>query len=193
MAATVDYYEQLIEAFPSTESLTVVIASGTSREEVAAALEVDLSDPVAIDPVDDIDSTSWALLDVSGGVLAVEKSGYGDPASKTLQALSVGGRAAAVIRSNIDGNLRFGCARDGELLFDADEYETVEDPSVMPAELRPLFDLVWDDLEAEPRFDAPGGFIVGLAMAESITAIEITVDQVATVFRTGFFKAPIRY
>ena len=62
----------------------------------------------------------------------------------------------AVVRHNIQAHLRFGAARDGELVFDDDEYLYVEDPSSVPAELRPLFDLVWVDLDLDHDLDDDG-------------------------------------
>lgn len=189
MAATPEYYEQLIETFPDTESQTVLVVAGASRDRVALALDVDLSR--MLEEGWDEDSAGWAILDVPGGALAIEGTGYGDPTRAALRVLSENGGAAAVVRHNIQGHLRFGCARDGELLFDDDEYMYIEDPSVVPAELRPLFDLAWDDLEGEELDeDRADGFAVGLAMAELVTGIELTADQVAAAHESGYYAAP---
>lgn len=189
VAANPEYYEQLIDAFRDTESLTVLVVAGRSREEVAAELQVDVSAPLEQIAPDDTDFTGWALSDVPGGVLAVEVTGYGDPSTAALTAMSAGGRSAAVVRSNIQAHLRFGCARDGELLFDDDEYMYVDDISVVPAELRSLFDLAWDDLESDSD-DEADGFIVGLAMAEAVTGVELTRGQVEAVMGSTYFQAP---
>jgi hypothetical protein len=191
VTATPDYYAQVIEAFPDTESLTVLVVAGASRDQVAAALSIDLSTPVDNDWSDNVELAAWALLDIPGGVLAVERSGYGDPARAALRTLSDDGRAAAVVRSNVQAHLRFGCARDGELLFDDDEYMYTDDPDQVPAELRPLFDLAWDDLESDDDSDEDvDGFGVGLAMAELVTGVEVTAAQVAEVFQSGFVGGP---
>lgn len=193
MTATPEYYQQVGDAFPDTEGLTVLTVSGRSRDQVAAALDTDLSKPVDDGWSDDENQTAWAILEVSGGVLAVESTGYGDPTLAALRALSENGGAAAVVRSNIQAHLRFGCARNGELLFDDDEYMYIDDPHVVPEELRPLFDLAWDDLEGgatEEDEEGPDGFVVGLAMAELITGVEVTSDQVAALYQSGFFAAP---
>ena len=126
-------------------------------------------------------------------MLAVETTGYGDPTLAALKALSGKDGAAAVVRHNVQAHLRFGCARNGELLFDDDEYMYVDDPDVVPRELRPLFDLAWDDLEGDEDDDDEGtdGFAVGLAMAEFVTGIELTSDSVTEVCtRQTFFLAP---
>jgi hypothetical protein len=191
VTATPEYYAQVIEAFPDTESLTVLVVAGASRDQVAAALSIDLSTPVDNDWSDNVELAAWALLDIPGGVLAVERSGYGDPARAALRTLSDDGRAAAVVRSNVQAHLRFGCARDGELLFDDDEYMYTDDPDQVPAELRPLFDLAWDDLESDDDSDEDvDGFGVGLAMAELVTGVEVTAAQVAEVFQSGFVGGP---
>jgi hypothetical protein len=191
MSADPEYYAQVLPHLGSDESLTVLVVRGRSRVETAEILEIDLT--AEGDPSEWPDEGSvWSLVDIPGGVLAIESSGYGDPTLRALRELSAGGGAAAVVRSNIQAHLRFGCARDGELLFDDDEYMYAEDPSLVPAELRPLFDLVWDDLEGEDDIDdeGPSAFAVGLAMAELVTGIEVTVEQVDAVSEGPGFTGP---
>ena len=66
-----------------------------------------------------------------------------------------------------------------------------EDPDVVPAELRPLFDLAWDDLESDVVDESgPDGFAIGLAMGELVTGLEITEDAVAALTQSEFFAAP---
>jgi len=191
VSATPEYYERLLEAFPDPDSLTVLIVAGSSREQVAAVLDVDLGKPADDAASDEEESTAWAISEISGGVLAVESTGYGDPTLTALRALAENGGASAVVRNNAQGHLRFGCARDGELLFDDNEYMYIEDPSVVPPELRPLFDLAWDDLEdLDSDDEGPDGFAVGLAMAEAITGVEVTTDQVAMAYEGEGFAAP---
>jgi len=192
MSATPEYYAQVLGAFPDIEQLTVLVVAGSSRDQVAEILGADLAqtvDPWDVDVTEG--QTAWALLDVPSGVLAVERTGYGDPGLGALQQLSARG-SAAVVRGNILAHLRFGCARDGVVLFDDDEYLYVEDPEVVPAELRPLFDLVWDDLESDPedRPDGPDPFAVGLAMGELITGVVVTPEHAAAVAGSTFHPAP---
>ncbi|TYL54982.1 hypothetical protein FXB39_05095 [Nocardioides sp. BGMRC 2183] len=182
-----------MEEFPDDEGLTILIAAGISRVAAAEALGVDLGKPTGHpwDESAEADFSAWALMEIPGGVLAIEETGYGDPSLEALRGLSSVGGAAAVVRNNIQAHLRFGCAKDGELLFDADEFMFVQDPTLVPGELRFLFDLVWDDLDSdELDEDAPDGFAVGLAMAEVITGIEVSAEMAAEVNRSGFFKGP---
>lgn len=193
VAASVEHYERVLEEFPDDEGLTILIAAGISRVAAAEALGVDLGKPTGHpwDESAEADFSAWALMDIPGGVLAIEETGYGDPSLGALRELSSVGGAAAVVRNNIQAHLRFGCAKHGELLFDADEFMFVSDPTPVPGELRSLFDLVWDDLDSdELDEDAPDGFAVGLAMAEVITGIEVSADMAAEVNRSGFFKGP---
>jgi hypothetical protein len=197
---TMDRYIELVAAFPDTESLTVLTVASVTRDQVAAQLDVDLSTPVDEDIwADNEHVTAWALLEVPGGVLAVELSGFGDPSNADLAALSAlpalpGG--SAVTRSNVLAHYRFGCARNGELLFDDDEFIFTDRPEAVPAELRPLFDLVHDDLSDEDSEndgeddDTPPPFAVGLAMAEAITGVEITAAHISGVYESGFFAGP---
>lgn len=190
----VAYYDTVVEALPDQEAFTVLVVAGATRDEVAQALGVDLAAPVDVDDVwDDDETTGWASIDIAGGVLAVEPTGYGDPGLDTLRALSAEGRAAAVLRTNIQAHERFGAARDGELLFDADEFIYVEDPTIVPAEIRPLFDLVWDDLEGEAELgqDGPNSTAVALAMSEVVTGVVVSAENLAEVGEAQYFKAPI--
>ncbi|WP_408898544.1 hypothetical protein ACJ5H2_05385 [Nocardioides sp. R1-1] len=190
----VAYYDTVLAALPDPESFTVLVVAGARREEVAQLLGVDLTRPVAWEDIgmDELDETGWALVEIEGGVLAVEPTGFGDPAVETLRALSAGGRAAAVLTSNIEAFERFGAARNGELLFDAAEFMYIEDPEIVPAEIRPLFDLVWDDLKGEPVIgeDGPNSSAVAMAMSEVVTRVVVTADDMAAVTGAPYFSAP---
>lgn len=195
VTANLEQYTDVLDAFPDTESLTVLLVAGSSRAQVAEALGLDLSAPAPEeDELTDFESTtSWAVLEVPGGVLAAEPSGFGDPTLAALAAVSRNGGSAAVVRSNILAHVRFGCARDGSVLFDDNEYMFVQDPQVVPAELRELFDLVWEDLSQDrddDEFDGPDGCTVGLAMAAALTGLEVTPEQVTELQGSGFFSAP---
>lgn len=187
MAATPEYYAQLVSE--DTESLTVLVVAGAAPDLVSTVLGVDPNVEVEDGFVDDEAFCAWAVVGIPGGVLALETTGYGDPSLAALARLSTGG-AAAVVRSNVQAHVRFGCARDGKVLFDDDEYMYIDDPSAVPPELRPLFDLVWDDLEGESDEGGLNPVVVGLAMAESITGIELTREHLEQVHSAGFFKAP---
>lgn len=193
VTATVGHYEQVLLAFPDTESLTVLVAAGATREGVLATLGADLDDR-AEDAWDvDTRSAAWAAIEVPGGVLAVELSGYGDPSLADLAALSQPG-AAAVVRSNIQAHHRFGAARAGELVFDDDEYVYVRDLDRVPEGLRPLFDAAWVDLDADDEGERADPLAVGLAMAELVTGVELSGDDIAAVLEADFFLAPsLRY
>jgi hypothetical protein len=189
--ATVEYYAEVIAAFPDTESLTVLTVAGATRDQVAEQLEIDLLQPVEEDAWADSDQSAWALLEIPGGVVAVELSGFADPSNSDLAALSADG-AAAVTRSNILAHYRFGCARGGELLFDDDEYVYVE-PDTLPRDLQALVDLVHVDLtgDLDDNPSAPGPLTVGLAMAEVVTGLEVTPALVRAVLDSGFFAGPL--
>jgi hypothetical protein len=184
VAATVDYYDELIDSFGDSESLTLLVVAGATRDCVARALDVDLHAPVTHpwDEDDDTDFAAWALVEIDGGVLGVEYTGYGDPTVDALRAMSRDGGVAAVVRSNVEDHLRFGCARDAEVLFDASKHLSVDDPDDVPGELRPLYDLVNDE-----QSDA---FVVGLAMAEVVTGLELTSQEALLLASAQFFRGP---
>lgn len=191
MTATPEYYLSVLEeSSTDAESLTWLVVTGATREEVATALSVDLGAPASLDDVS-IETTAWIFADLPGGVLAIEHSGYADPHVRALAALSEDGRSAAVARSNIQAHERFGCARDGVLVFDDDEYMFVDDPSVAPDVLRPLFDLAWEDLDSDDEADGDwAGVIVAMAMCEQWTGLQITAADVTRASEGGGFVGP---
>ncbi len=184
MSATPEQYAAMLEeAGIDSESLTYLVVAGGSRESVASALGIDLTsvqdDRSEIDPVE---FSAYAITEVSGGVIAIEHSGYADPSPAVLALLSADGRAAAVARCNIQAHERFGCARDGELVFDDDEfmYVEAEDKDQVPPELRALFDSAWVDLgeeEDDGGIDDPAGVLVAMAMATVFTGVEISASD----------------
>ncbi len=180
-----EYYDELMDSLGDPESLTVLVVAGASRDRVASALTVDLHEPVGHpwDSKSDCDYAAWALVEIDGGVLGVEYTGYGDPSLDALKAMTRGGASAAVVRSNFEAHVRFGCARDAEVLFDAHEFRDVAAPEAVPAELRSLFDLVGDG-------DPPNGFALALAMAEVVTGLELTYAEALLVNAAQFFKGP---
>jgi len=192
VAAAVEFYQQVLSAFPDAESLTVLVASGATRDDVLAGLGADMSEPVE-DACDISEhSTAWAAIEVPGGGVAVEMTGYGDPSPRTLANLSKAG-TSAVVRSNIQAHFRFGCTRAGEIVFDDDEFIYV-DPASVPAELRRLFDNAWVDLDDEDEDVSEDPFPTGPAMAELVTGVELSEDLVAAVLEADFFSAPsLRY
>ena len=185
VAATVEYYDELMDSLGDIQSLTVLVVAGASRNTVARALDVDLHEPVGHpwDNKQGADYSAWALVEIDGGVLGVEYTGYGDPSVAALEAMTRGGAAAAVVRSNIQAQVRFGCARDAEVLFDAHEFRDVDRPDVVPSELRHLFDLVQKD-------DATDCVAAGLAMAEVVTGLELTYDEAMLINAAQFFRGP---
>ncbi|WP_395691383.1 DUF6461 domain-containing protein [Nocardioides sp.] len=190
MTATPEYYLALLEQAPlDWESVTYLIVTGTTPEQVAATVGVDLADSVEEGYIDDVDYSAYALAAVGGGaVVAFEGTGYADSSNTVLATLSEGGRVAAVVRSNIQGHNRFGYAIDGELVFDDDEYTYIDDPDTFPTELRHLFDLVYDDLDGDEFDGEHDPIAVGLAMAEIVTGIALTVEDLMRAAEGGWFR-----
>ena len=196
MTATSEYYSDVLDAGRlDGESLTVLVVADATRDEVLGALGAGAEVvPESDEMLEDVDHSAYAVVEVAGGVLAIEQSGYADPAVTTLRQLSEGGRAAAVVRSNIQGHVRFGCARAGDVLFDDDEYMYADDVSTVPGEIRHLFELVWDDLEGDDADDGDDdgadGLTVGLAMAEVITGVALTSDDLLRAQEGPWLRVP---
>lgn len=193
MAATVEHYSELIEETGFEEG-TLLVVTGASVDEVADALEADRAgtiDPAELTATEAPTHALYSFVQLADGVLAAEDTGYADPPIRALVALSAGGRSAAVVRDNIQAHTRFACSRDGALLFDADEYVFVEDRSGVPAELRALFDRAWVDLDAEDEDEAENPLAVALAMAELVTGIEVTVEDVERAASRDAVRLPV--
>jgi len=183
MSERVEHYSEICEEL-DFEELTVLVVAGASVEDVRAVVlaEAGLG---ADDDVNDDEVSFYGFVDVDGGVLAMEHTGYADPTVAALLRLSAGGRSAAVVRDNIQAHLRFGAARDGALLFDDDEFTFIDaaERSRVPDELRPLFDLAWVDVDSDDEVDDDEGnpIAVALAMAEAVTGVVLTADDVERV------------
>lgn len=187
--ALAHYQAVLDDEVYDLESLTILVVTGASRAEVAVALEVDLAAPTTEWPDWELDDMSgYSLTDLPGdaGVLAVELSGYADPSLDALRRLTQGGGAAAVVRDDIKAHLRFAAARDGEILFDDDSINILDadDAGRLPEDLRPLFEDQVDELE----------FPAALAMAELVTGVRLTADDLRAAHDAGYRPAPtMRY
>ncbi|NYE35999.1 hypothetical protein F4692_001103 [Nocardioides cavernae] len=179
MSERVEHYTQVTEDV-DTESLTVLVVSGATVADVRSVVAADagLADG---EVVQDDERSAYVFVEVDGGVLAMEHSGFAGPTVEALTRLSEGGRSAAVVGSDIQAWDRFGCARDGVLLFDDPEYTFLDadDLSRVPDELRPLLDLARVDLDSDEDDDdsAALAFAVGLAMAELVTGIHLGADD----------------
>ena len=182
MSETVEHYSEIAEEL-DLEELTVLVVAGASLEEVREVVLTEAALPTGGETLEDDEVSAWGFVEVDGGVLAMEHTGYADPSRAALVTLSSVGRSAAVVRDNIQAHLRFGGARGGALLFDDNEFTFIaaDERSRVPDELRPLFDLAWVDLDAEDGDedeDEDGNPIaVALAMAEQVTGVVLTAED----------------
>lgn len=186
-----EHYESVLDNAPfDHESFTVLVARGVDQAAVAAALRIDTT----VTPGSDWDAvderTAYALADLPDGVVAVELTGYGDPSLRALEELTRDGGSAGVVRSNIQAHYRFGCARDGRVLFDDDEYTWVDDHDRVPEELRELFLAAWDDPDDESDDAEDHALAIGLAMCEVITGVQLTAEHLHQAMANGFRPAP---
>ena len=93
-------------------------------------------------------------------------------------------------RHNIQAHCRFGYARDGQLIFDDDEYVFVEELDEVPEEVRDLAALVWDNLDDDERTGEHGWLDVAFTMAEQVTGIAVSADDLRRAHDAGFHLAP---
>lgn len=148
--------------------LTMVL--GSSR---TAVIEVFGADAHATLPIEDAHRDGVAVVDVPGGVLAIEPNGFQGSLPEILEALSTGGSAASMFW-NVNDDNAFSCARGGRLVATVDMYDAEDADEVdLPDDLRPLFEQAADedaDLHA-----------VGLAMVEQFTGVRIMAAHVEGV------------
>ena len=191
MVHDASHYEAMFEdAGIDRESLTVLLVRGGTRAEVLQLLGAEAtSNGEQYPDLADADYSGYALAEVHGDVVAFEHTGYADPSPRVLGALSALGGAAAITRDNIMAHERFGCARDGAVLFDADEFRYTEEREreSVPHELRPLFDSAWANLDSDSDDDGGSGF-VGYAMAALHTGIVVTGDDLSRALHQGYHR-----
>src|SRR6476661_2173942 len=164
-----DQYADMFEdAGIDDESLTVLLVRGGTKAEVVRILGADAT--ASTDEFPDLDDEDWSAY--------------------ALAEVATLGGAAAVARSNIQGHERFGCARDGVVLFDADEFMYVDagDKEAVPAELRPMFDSAWVDLSAEDDADTDVSGYVAFAMAVAHTGVVVTGDDLSRAVQEGYHR-----
>ncbi len=126
-----------------------------------------------VDAMMNAELSVYSFLQVGDGVVAYEDTGFADPPKRLLAALSQGGAVSAVATDNIEAMTRFGYARDGQIVFDAFEYAFVDDINEIPAEVRDLARLAWEDLEG-PMVETADWSAVALAMSEKVTGVRAT-------------------
>jgi hypothetical protein len=191
LACVIERFQDMFEsAGIDGESLTVVLVSGGSKSEVLAVLGAD-PDPTELEGAfEDEAYSAYAVADVTGGVVAFEHTGYADPSPRVLAAPSALGGASAVTRSNIQGHERFGCARAGQLEFDADEFVDIreDEKSAVPPELRPLFDTAWIDLDDDDDEEVGSDEWVGFAMAALHTDVQVTTADLVGARERGYHR-----
>jgi hypothetical protein len=116
-------------------------------------------------------SSAYAILQVGDGIVAWESMGFFDPPERVLAELSRDGAVSAVVTDNVEAMTRFGYARDGQVVFDAFEYAFVDRLDEIPAEVRDLARLAWEDLDAPTMVETADWSGVALAMAEKVTGV----------------------
>lgn len=188
-------YEMLSAAHLNSESLTYLVVAGGTRESVLSALGADMDHPITdVSHLDFDNFSAYAVAEVKNGVVAIEHSGYADPSPRALALMSTGGRVSAVARSNIQADERFGCARDGVLVFDSNAFAFVdrEERQQVPPELASLFDSAWVDLDedddgVDDQSDLAAVF-TAMAMATEFTGVSATAHDLQRAKDGGYYR-----
>jgi hypothetical protein len=173
----------------------VTVSTTAARDQLAAAFGADLSaTPVAGDTaaLDDGDRAPVGFLSSSGCEVAIEVNGFRGSETDVLEEVSTGGRAASAFW-NVEDEVRFACAEDGELLYD--EEFTYDGTEGLPDELVALVGLVAVDLDAvdldndDAPEDGPAANAVALVMLETYTGVELTPGDVTEAVAVSY---PVR-
>ena len=117
--------------------------------------------------------SGYSVIQVGDGIVAYEDTGFADPPKRLLAALSEGGGASAVATDNIEAMTRFGYARDGKVVYDNYEYAFADSLDEIPAEVRDLARLAWEDPEG-PMVATASWSKVAMAMSEKVTGVRAT-------------------
>ncbi len=119
------------------------------------------------------ETSAYYFLQIGDGVIAWESVGFSDPPGRLLAELSREGAVSAVVTQNDLGITRFGYARDGAVIVDGFDYVFIGDAIRMPAEVRDLAALAWDDVDG-PDDERADWFDVAMAMSEKVTGVRAT-------------------
>ena len=166
----------------------VTVSTTATREELAAAFGADLTaTPISADSVDaeNFDRAPVAFLSSAGCQVAIEVNGFRGSEADVLEAVSSVGRAASAFW-NVEDEVRFACAEDGEVLYDEEfAYDGTEG---LPDALVALVDLVAVDPDSddEPSEDEPALNAVALALLETYTGVELTPEDVTEAIAVSY-------
>lgn len=181
------------------EGACVTVAAGVTREQFVNAFGVDLASPQSsarssadsASTPDDVDGPALiSFTEVGGCLVAVEVNGFTGSEADVLEATSMAGPAASAFW-NVNGVVRFSCARDGEVLYDGEfAYDGTEG---LPPELVGLVELVADDLEDEmdevgdaDADDQPSFQAVAMALVEAWTGARVSAADIERALTLGY-------
>jgi Family of unknown function (DUF6461) len=153
------------------EAGCVTLIAGALAKKVLTAFGADADERIPVAEVLDDAQAAVSVVEVDGGVIAVEFNGYQGSRPQVLQAAARPGKAASMFW-NVNGHERFGCAQRGKVLT---SYDLVlgDDRDQFPKMLLPLLELADND-----QTDLTA---LGLAMAEQFTSITVTKDLIDAI------------
>jgi hypothetical protein len=151
-----------------SEAGCITLVAGASVKKVLKAFGADADERIAVSQVLDDAQTAVSLIEVDGGVIAVEFNGFQGSRPEVLQVAARPGKAASMFW-NVNGHEHFGCAQRGKLLA---TYDLVlgDDRDGFPKALLPVLELAEDE--------ATDLTALGVAMAEQFTGITVTKDLI---------------
>jgi hypothetical protein len=149
-----------------------------NREQFVNAFGVDLASPESREnttgTAGDKDGPKLiSFTEVGRRLVAVEVKGSIGSESDVLESTSVQGRSASAFW-DAEGVVRFSCARDGEVVHDA---ELGEDADDLPTELAPV-------LANDPA--APSRQAVAMALVETWTETRVKAADIERALTLGY-------
>jgi hypothetical protein len=160
------------------EAACVTVATGSTREPFVNAFGVDLASPESREnsatPSEDEDAPILiSFTEIAGALVAVEVKGSTGSETDVLESTSSRGRSASACWT-ADGRVRFACAREGEVLFDAEL--SADDLDSLPAELAPLTESLGDHTRQQ----------VAMALVETWTGTRVKAADIERALTLGY-------
>ncbi len=162
-----------VERISLSDAATVTFVRDKSSPEVLRAFGADPSAPASLREFSERDYQNidpWVcVLDVPGGVIAIEFNGWQGSDGPVLRALSSPHTRAASMFWNVNALRRFSLARNGEVLA---SFELGLDSTTSPEALELLSDV---DLDGHHRT------AIGLLAASRFTGLSLSAEDLARV------------
>jgi hypothetical protein len=163
------------------EAGCITLVADSSIKKVLKAFGADAEQRIPVADVLDDAQTAVSVIEVDGGVIAVEFNGFQGSRPEVLKEVARPGKAASMFW-NVNGHERFGCAQRGKVLT---TYDLVlgDDRDQFPKQLIVLLELAENDTTDLTA--------LGVAMAEQFTGLAVTKDLIDAISVAYLLHPPV--